>query len=184
MRAMSLIAYREIDNMLAIVFLSFHLIFALVIFFLTIAFVTGAPFVPSVSNTAKSMIRLAKLRATDVVYDLGSGDGRLIFVAGKVARKAVGVEINPFLVMLSEIRRWFFSDKDKVKFKLGNFWRTDLSEADVVFVYLLPWKMQKLENKLKDELKNGTKIVSNSFIFANLKMVDKDEGNHVYVFEA
>lgn len=153
------------------------------IFFLTIAFVTGAPFVPSCRPVTESMLKLAKLKPTDIVYDLGSGDGRLILAAAKTVKYAVGVEINPFLVILSEIRRICSPVPNKLQFKLSNFWKTNISDADIVFVYLLPWKMQELENKLKTELKSGARIVSNSFIFPNLKMVNKDEENHVFVFE-
>lgn len=169
--------------MLTIIFLSFHLIFALMIFFLTIAFVTGAPFVPSRRPVAESMLKLAKLKPTDIVYDLGSGDGRLILAAAKTVKYAVGLEINPFLVFLSDIRRIFSPVRNKIQFNLSNFWKANISDADVVFVYLLPWKMDLLENKLKSELKVGTRVVSNSFIFSHLNMVVKDEKNHVFVFE-
>lgn len=160
--------------MIFAIFLGINLLFALFIFFLTIAFVAGAPFVPSTKNTAASMIRLAKLKKGMTIYDLGSGDGRLLILAAKMGCTAVGFEINPFLVALSHLRRL------RVEWK--NFWHADISDADVVFVYLLPWRMDKLSSFLKKQLKPGALVISNSFIFPNWKILRQDTVNHVYVF--
>lgn len=155
-------------------FLLLNLIFALFIFFLTIAFITGAPFVPSTKNTATSMIRLAKLKKGMKIYDLGSGDGRLLKLAQKAGCRAIGFEINPFLVLFSWVR--------KLNVQWKNFWQADLSDADVVFIYLIPWRMEKLEAFLKKQLKPGALIVSNSFIFPHWKILRQNAANHVYVF--
>ncbi|MCX6794068.1 MAG: hypothetical protein NTY06_03105, partial [Candidatus Gottesmanbacteria bacterium] len=87
---------------------------------------------------------------------------------------AIGYEINPILVLFSKLRG--------TKTHWKNFWHADIHDADVIFVYLLPWKMKRLADKLKGELKPGTTIVSNSFIFPNWKIVRQDTVNHVYVF--
>ncbi len=120
------------------------------------------------------MIRLAKLKKGMKIYDLGSGDGRLLVLAEKVGCKAIGFEINPFLVILSRIRHLHVEWK--------NFWKTNLSDADVVFVYLLPWRMEKLAAFLTKQLRPGALIVSNSFIFPDWKILRSDHPNHVYVF--
>jgi len=159
-----------------------QLLFALLIFFLTIAFVTGAPFVPSTKPTASSMIRLAHLKPGMTVYDLGSGDGRLLFLAAKEGGAAIGFEINPFLVVFSWIKKMASKERDRIGIRWQNFWQADFSKADVVFVYLLPWKMEKLAKKLQKELKPGSLVVSNSFIFPKWKILREDQRNHVYVF--
>lgn len=160
-----------------------HLSFAVLIFFLTIAFITGAPFVPSSQNTAQAMIDLAHITRDSVIYDLGSGDGRLLLLASKNgARKIVGIEINPWLVFFTKIRI-LLSKAQNVQVYLGNFWSADLKDANIVFVYLLPWKMESLAKKLKKDLKPGTIIVSNSFIFPGWKILREDKTNHVYVFQ-
>ena len=139
-----------------------------------IASITGAPFVPSKRSTADAMISLAHIKKGDTVYDLGSGNGKLLLLAAQKGAHAIGYEINPLLVLLSNMRgtrtRW------------KNFWNADIHDADVIFVYLLPWKMDRLTKKLQQELKPGTTIVSNSFIFPGWNIHRQDIKNHVYVF--
>lgn len=168
--------------MLATVFLLLHLLFALFVFFLTLAFVTGAPFVPSVSPTARSMINLAHIQKGMKIYDLGSGDGRLLVLSAQQGATAVGLEINPFLVLFSCLRTLFQPNRNQITTRWQNFWNADLSDADVVFVYLLPWRMERLAAKLKKELKPGSLIISNSFIFPNWNILRQDTNHHIYVF--
>lgn len=169
--------------MVPLIFLCIQLAFAVLILFLTIAFVTGAPFVPSTKATAGAMIEFAHIKPGMMVYDLGSGDGRLLFMAAKRGAKAVGLEINPFLVFLTWVRIMLSPYRGKITVRWRSFWQTDLSDADVVFVYLLPWKMDKLAIKLKRELKPGALIVSNSFVFPNWTSLRQHSDLHVYVFQ-
>lgn len=159
---------------LEIVFLIIQIAFAVYISYLCLAFVTGAPFVPSTSPVAEKMVELAQLRRGQVVYDLGSGDGRILKLAAAKGAKATGFEINPFLVLYSKIRGAFAVWK--------NFWKQDLRDANVIFVYLLPWRMAQLGKKITRECKPGTLIVSNSFIFPDWKIVRQDKPLHIYVF--
>ena len=130
------------------------------------------------------MVGLANIQKGNIIYDLGSGDGRLLFLSLNAgAGKAIGIEINPLLVLWSNFRALILSKKH-AHTRWGNFWRADLTDADVVFVYLLPWRMGKLARKLKKELKPGARIVSNSFIFPDWKILRQDRVNHIYVFTA
>ena len=154
------------------------------------AFVTGAPFVRSNKKAVDAMIRLAKIKPGDTVYDLGSGDATLLFRAAALGATAVGLEINPFLVlwtwikkMLSKRPKTGSNPEDRITVHWKNFWNADLHDADVVFVYLLPWRMEKLESMLKTQCKPGTLIISNSFIFPNWKILRKEEASHIYVFK-
>ncbi|MEK9143613.1 MAG: hypothetical protein AAB481_03225 [Patescibacteria group bacterium] len=159
---------------MTIFFLLLNISFALFIFFLTLAFITGAPFVRSNKKAVNAMIRLAKIKPGMRVYDLGSGDGTLLLRAAQKGATAIGFEINPFLVLLSRLRRL------RVYWK--NFWHADLSKADVIFVYLLPWRMKSLEKLLLTKCKPGTLVVSNSFIFPSLKYLETDKEAHIYSF--
>jgi hypothetical protein len=163
-------------------FIVMQLFFGIAIFYLTIAFVTGAPFVPSNQAASKSMIRFANIRKGIKVHDLGSGDGRLLLEAAKKGAIATGYEINPLLVLYTYVKKIISPYGSSITVKWSNFWTADLRSADVVFVYLLPWKMEKLEQKLIHDLHNGAIVISNSFIFPHMKLVSKDTDAHIYVF--
>ena len=168
--------------MIVYLFLFVQLLLGLMFVFLTLALFTGAPFVPTKKKTAEKMIELAQIENNDIVYDLGSGDGRLLFLARKRTHNTiVGIEINPLLVFLTWIKQLVLGAR--IKPVWGNFWNTPISDADVVFVYLLPWKMDRLADKLEKELKPGTTIVSNSFIFPHWKIIDQDTTLNVFVFK-
>jgi hypothetical protein len=168
--------------MISIFFLILNLLFAFAIFFLTIAFITGAPFVPSTTQVSQKMILLANIKPGMKVYDLGSGDGRLLLLAAAKKAQATGFEINPFLVIVTLIKKIISPDNKLIKIIWRNFWTANIRDADVVFVYLLPWRMEKLAHKLKTECKPGTQIISNSFIFPKWKIMDEDKQLHVYRF--
>lgn len=169
--------------MLEWIFLLLNLSFALFLFFGIIAFITGAPFVPSTKNAASAMIHLAHIRAGTKIFDLGSGEGRLLFLAARYGAEAVGFEINPFLVVFTRIKLLLFPYRNRVRVYWKNFWQANLSDADVVFVYLLPWRMERLQKCLSKQLKPGSLVVSNSFIFPDWKIVRSDRASHVYVFK-
>lgn len=169
--------------MLTVLITIIQLIFAVFFFYLCIAFLTGAPFVPSTNRVADVMIRLANIRKRSVVYDLGSGDGKLLFLAARRGARATGFEINPFLVLFTNIKILLSPYRASISCVWKDFWQTDLSDADVVFVYLLPWKMDKLRTMLTNICRPGTLIVSNSFIFPKWRILRQDIHSHVYVFE-
>ncbi|KKU82617.1 MAG: hypothetical protein UY10_C0028G0003 [Microgenomates group bacterium GW2011_GWA2_47_8] len=130
---------------MTIFFLLLNISFALIIFFLTIAFITGAPFVRSNKKAADAMIRLARLKPGMKIYDLGSGDGTILFRAASLGATAVGLEINPFLVLWTYVKILFSQHRNTIIIRWQNFWSASLHDADVVFVYLLPWRMKSLE---------------------------------------
>ena len=120
-------------------------------------------FTPTRHNIADAMLQLAGVNSSDVVYDLGSGDGRLpIIAAQKYGARGVGIEIDPKLVELS----WRIANEaevaNRVSFVVGDLFTADLSQATVVTAYLSPRIMQLLEPKLR-ALKPGTRIVSHQF---------------------
>ena len=163
--------------MLQILFLLIQLGFVIYLLYMCIAFISGAPFVPTNPASAHAMIRLANMKAGMRVYDLGSGDGKLLLLAARQGARAIGYEINPLLVLFSNLKTLGIA----VTY-WKNFWNADISDADVICVYLLPTRMEKLETKLKKECKKGTLIVSNSFIFPHWKILRQDAANHIYVF--
>jgi protein-L-isoaspartate O-methyltransferase len=123
------------------------------------------PYVPTATEVVEQMLKMAKVSDNDIVYDLGSGDGRIPIAAVKQynAKKATGVEINPELVQKSQENAKEAGVSDKVNFLQQDLFKTDLSDATVVTLYLLPAINLKLRPKLLQELKPGTRIVSHAF---------------------
>lgn len=121
-------------------------------------------FVPTPQPVADEMLTLAGVTADDVVYDLGSGDGRIaILAAQKYGARAVGVELDPRLVGISRQVARDGAVDDRVRFIEGDLFDCDLSDATVVTLYLSPSVNRRLEAKLKRELKPGARIVSRQF---------------------
>ena len=121
-------------------------------------------FVPTSDAVADEMLQLAGITPRDVVYDLGSGDGRiLILAAQKYGARGVGIEIQPRLIETArQVARQGEVD-DRVRFVEGDLFTADISEATLVTIYLSPGVNAKLEPKLRAELKPGTRIVSHQF---------------------
>ena len=114
-----------------------------------------------------AMLRLAHVGPRDVVYDLGSGDGRIVMLAAqKYGARAVGVEIDPRLIELSRQVARDGEVGDRVKFVQGDFFKTDLSEATVVTLWLSEGLNARLGPKLRRELRPGSRIVSHQFRMA------------------
>ncbi len=120
------------------------------------------PYVPTPQRIARLMVQAAKLLPHERVYDLGSGDGRLLLASLKQADVIVtGIEGNSFLVLLGRFRLWLMGKKGTILWK--NIFAHNYSDADVVFCYLFPSVMKKLQEKFKKELKKGTRVVSYCF---------------------
>ena len=158
------------------------LIFILLIFFLILSFFTGAPFIMMRRKEAERMIELAKIKKGERVYDLGSGDGRLVIMAAKKGARAIGFEINPFLVLISWVRILFSGVRKNATVKWRNFWGQDVSNADVILLYLIYQHMERMEKKLLSELKPGTRVISYTFKFPNWQHSFYDKENKLYVY--
>jgi predicted RNA methylase len=121
------------------------------------------PYVPTPAEVVDAMLKLAKVTKADVLYDLGSGDGRIpIAAARNFGARAVGIDIDP--VRIAEANANLKSaGVSGVRFLNQDLFTADLREATVVTLYLLPQLNVKLIPKLNKELKPGTRIVSHSF---------------------
>ena len=154
----------------------FSLVFALLMIVAMVwfmyFFIAGffrSPFVPSNRITVDKMLRLAEIKKGEHVFDLGCGDGRIVFAAEKLGAVAVGYEISRFVWFLSQIRRYFTKSRSEIRCK--NFFKADLHSADVVFCYLLPHVMKALKPKFEKELKKGARIISAGFSIPDWEQV-------------
>ncbi|MEN3975274.1 class I SAM-dependent methyltransferase [Emcibacter sp. SYSU 3D8] len=123
----------------------------------------GINFVPTPEPVAEEMLVMARVMPHETVYDLGSGDGRILIAAArKYGAKAVGYEINPRLVEESRERIKALGLGKKIEVREGNLFEADLSQADVVTLYLSPTMNAKLLPQF-DRMKPGSRIVSHDF---------------------
>jgi SAM-dependent methyltransferase len=122
------------------------------------------PYVQTPHEVVGEMLRLAVVGPRDVVYDLGSGDGRVVIAAARdFGARGVGVEIDPKLVAESVESARRAGVADRVTFRAGDLFQTDLGEATVVTLYLSPELNLRLRPKLLRELRPGARIVSHDF---------------------
>lgn len=127
-------------------------------------------FVPTPQEVVDAMLKVAKVTKNDVIYDLGSGDGRIPVTAAKsYGARAVGIDIDPQRVKEANENAKTQGVADKVKFMNADLFETDISEATVVTLYLLPSLNLKLMPKLMKELRPGTRIVSHAFDMGDWK---------------
>jgi SAM-dependent methyltransferase len=116
---------------------------------------------PTPMPIVRALLELADVGPHDVVYDLGSGDGRIpIMAATEFGARGVGIEIDAALVTLAQARAREAGVEDKVTFRLGDMYAADLGPATVVSLFLHPGPNLKLRDKLRAELPPGSRIVS------------------------
>ena len=141
-------------------------------------------YVPTPQAVVDEMLALAKVTKDDVLYDLGSGDGRIpITAAQKFGTKGVGIDINPERIKEANENAQKAGVTDRVKFLQQDLFKSDISEATVVTLYLLPALNEKLRPELFRQLKPGTRIVSHDFDMGEWKperVVKTQEGSTIY----
>jgi len=131
-----------------------------------------AMWLPTKRANYDRIAKLSQLKPGMVFYDIGSGSANMLFyLSKKYNADCVGIEIAPFWYLYSKIKSLFYK---KVKIKYGNFYKYNLSSADVVYAFLLPKNYSKIKNKTDKELKMGAKLVLSSWPFENSKPIKID----------
>jgi predicted RNA methylase len=144
----------------------------------------GAAFLPTPHKTVKEMLQIAEIKEDDLVYDLGSGDGRIIIEAAqKYGTKAIGIEADPVRVFWSRFNIRSKKMQDRVNVIWGNFFKTNLTEATVITIYQGQDINRNLIEKFKEELKPGTRIVSYSFTFEGWEPVKVNDNSRIYLYK-
>jgi len=137
-----------------------------------------APFVPSNKSRVKTMLEISNIKKGERVYDLGAGDGKIVDAATMLGAKATGFEISIPLVLYYYLRRMIGISRGELLW--GNFFKKNISDADVVFCYLFPHTMNRFHQTIYKQLKPGTRIVSNAFEITEL--VPAKKINEVYLY--
>lgn len=151
-----------------------------------------APYVPTPQDVVERMLQVAAVTSNDVVYDLGSGDGRLVITAAKkYGARGVGVDIDPERVAESRANARREGVEQLVRFEQRDALETDVSEATVVTLYLLSSSNMKLRPILTKQLRPGARIVSHAFGMGDWtpeKIEDFRDGNgstrRIYLWRA
>lgn len=126
------------------------------------------PYVPTHQMIVDEMLRMAEVKGDDVLYDLGSGDGRIPITAAKqFGTRGVGIDLNPVRVTEANQNAREAGVTDKVRFVEGDIFKSDFREASVVTLYLLPAINLQLKPQLMEQLKPGTRVVSHNYDMGN-----------------
>ncbi len=149
-----------------------------------------AGFAPTPEEVARRMMGVANLHRGEVFYDLGSGDGTLLIIAAEeFGAHAIGVEIQRKLVTQSRSRIRNLGLENMIKVIEGDLFKVELSNADVVALYLTPWALKGLRPKLEKELKHGVRVVVYKYPVEGWKpkgtydAMDGIELNKIFLYE-
>lgn len=128
------------------------------------------PYVPTTEEAVQAMLELASVKKTDVVYDLGCGDGRIVIAAAKkFGARGVGIDINPERIKEARENAKKAGVEHLVRFEENDLFEAKISDATVVTLFLLSSINLKLKPKLMADLKPGTRLVSNTFDMGDWK---------------
>ena len=145
--------------------------------------VIGAGWVPTPRRVVRRMLRLAGVGPGDTLFELGSGDGRIMFMAAReFGAEAVGIEADPLRVLLTLAWIRLTGLTGRVSVLWGNFFKKDLGAASVVTVYQSTEINNRLKDKFTRELKPGTRVVSHAFMFDGWEPAKVDEESEVYLY--
>jgi len=169
-----------------LLFLLLALILLFVILSEFIAFIrTRVPFVPTHAGDIEFIVKKLKISASDVFYDLGSGNGKVLFLVEKLTgAKAVGFELSWWTILFAKIKGKL--KKSNVRFRNQDFFKANWSEANILYCYLYPPLMGRIEEKFINELKPGSIAIIRDFPFPKMAYTEKyylPKNHEIYVYK-
>lgn len=165
----------------AVVVLLLVLVFALT--WILIPALYGLPSVPTQRERIRKALRLADLQPDETFYDLGAGDGRTLIIAAKeFGARATGIEIGPAQCLVCWVNARVNGTSTMVRVKRGDFYRADVSEADVIFVYATSRELIRLQKHLESQLRSGARVVTVGSNFADWEPVKMDRENLLFLY--
>lgn len=133
---------------------------------------SDAPYVPTKMDEIRKILKLAGIKKGKKFYELGSGDGRVVFEAATLGAESIGIEQSWIRVLYSK-RKAHQLHLNNTDFIHGNIFSKNFHDADVIYIYLLHKGVKKLEEKLKKELKKGSVTITQTYHFPNWKPFKK-----------
>jgi SAM-dependent methyltransferase len=162
----------------------FLLFFIVALLWILVPAFYGLPPVPTKRVRIEKALMLANLKSNETLYDLGAGDGRVLFIAARdFGAKAVGIEIGPIQCALVWLRAVGSGLGHQIQVRWGNFYKANLKDADVVFVYATSKEVMKLAPHLEGHMKKGSRLVSISADFSEWEPTTVDDRNLIFVYE-
>ncbi len=144
----------------------------------------GLPPISSRKERIRRALELTNPKAGETLYDLGSGHGRVLVMAAKeFGLNAVGIEAGPVQRAVSWINAFRNGVSSKVRIEAGNFYKSDISDADIVFAYLTSDHGDRLQEKLREDLKSGARVVTVSFNLPDWEVDFFDREQLIYVYK-
>lgn len=160
------------------------LIFLLALLWILVPAIFGLPSKPTDPDRIRKALRLVEIKRDEVLYDLGAGDGRVLFIAAKeFGATAIGVEVGPVQWAWIRLKIAIGGLGKRVQIKLGDFYKTDLSDADVVYFYGTSREVRKLAPYLEKQMKPGARLVSISADFSEWEPSKFDEESLIFTYE-
>lgn len=145
--------------------------------------IVGAPWVPTPKKRVRSMLEFAEVTSDDILYDLGSGDGRIVVMAGKeFGATSIGIEVDPLRLMWSRLSIRRHRLRKRVQVIRANFFKVSLEDATVVTLYQGHEINKKIRDKLASELRQGTRVVSYRFILDGWTPAKTYEEESIYLY--
>jgi SAM-dependent methyltransferase len=167
---------------MAFLLLAAIILFGVVILLLLPA-LSGQPWVPANEKRIHRALELVELKPGEVLYDLGSGDGRVLVVAARdFGARAVGVELSPLLFALAWIKIRAHGLQQKISLHCGSYFQVDISDADVIYLYLTRENTNRLRPKLEAEMKPGARLVSVSSDLEGWTPAEVDRDQLVFLY--
>jgi hypothetical protein len=178
-------------TMLVAILIAFLLFTLLLVFVITSSFlgfvITRVPFVPTSASDARFIAGKLGLKDTDLFYDLGSGDGKVCFVINKLTgARCVGFELTWWTHLLAKLRSKVNGQKAGVAFRNQNFFKQSWEEATVIYGYLYPPLMKRVEEKFLEDCRPGARAVIRDFPFPNLQpkeVVYRPKNHEIYIYQ-
>lgn len=165
-------------------FVFFVLLFLVILLWILVPALYGLPPVPSRPERIRKGLKLANLQPNEIFYDLGAGDGRVLLIAAReFGARAVGLEIGPIQCALIWLRAVAGGLGNKIEVRWENFYKANLKDADVVFVYATSKEIMKLGPHLEAQMKNGARLVSISADFPEWEPREFDDRDLIFVYE-
>jgi len=162
----------------------FIFLFILGVLWILVPALYGLPSLPTRHDRIRKALKLANLKPDEVLYDLGAGDGRVLLIAAREFNaNAVGVEIGPVQCALMWLRIIASGFGNRIQIKWGNYLKTDLSTADVVFVYATSKEVMRLASFLEKQMKPSSRVVSISADFPEWQPSNFDEQGLIFVYD-